>query len=124
MAFGVYQSDRASVMHRKFTPTIRALQVDIARRLGRTVDIRLRIFKTYDDGVAALVKGDVDFARVGPASYIAAKRRNPKLRLLAMEHKNGSRRFQGFFIVLKERDIHKISDTTGRRSAFQRRHWA
>ena len=73
LSFGVYQSDKATVMYKKLTPVLEYLQEDLEKRVGRPVDIHLSIFKSYDEGIAALVNGDIDFVRFGPASYITAK---------------------------------------------------
>src|SRR5262245_11790345 len=75
--FGVYQTDKATEMYKRFTPLLEQLSDDVTRRLGRPTDIRLTIFKSYDDGIKALVEGTVDFVHFGPASYILAKRQNP-----------------------------------------------
>ncbi|MBK7876000.1 MAG: phosphate/phosphite/phosphonate ABC transporter substrate-binding protein [Planctomycetes bacterium] len=118
LSFGVYQSDKATVMYRKMTPVLEYLQEDLERRLGRPTDIHLSIFKSYDDGIDALVKGEIDFVRFGPASYITAKAREPKLDLLAMEQENGQKRFKGVVIVKNDSPIQKLADLKGKRFAF------
>src|SRR5207249_4194439 len=78
----------------------------------------LTIFKSYDDGIKALCEGTVDFVHFGPASYIEAKRRNQKIELLAMEHENGEKRFQGVIFVAKASPIQTLADIRGKRFAF------
>jgi phosphonate transport system substrate-binding protein len=116
--FGVYQTDKATLMYRSFTPLIDALQAEIAQQLERPVDIQLTIFRTYDDGIDALCKGTVDFVHFGPASYIRAKARNPGIELLAMESENGSKRFTGVVIVGKDSPIQSLKDLKGKTFAF------
>src|SRR5688572_20666386 len=94
LEFGLYQSDKATVMYTKFTPVIECIQKDAEQRLGRPVDISLEIFPTYEDGIAALAAGEIDFVRFGPAPYVTAKARNPQIELLAMEEEDGSKRFK------------------------------
>jgi phosphonate transport system substrate-binding protein len=105
-------------MYKLFTPLLESLQDDVSARLSRPVDIELRIFRTYDDGINSLVEGSVDFVHFGPASYIVAKGKQPKLQLLAMEHENGEKRFKGVIVVAKNSPIKTIEDLRGRRFAF------
>ncbi len=118
LSFGVYQSDKATVMYKKLTPVLEYLQEDLEKRLGRPIDIHLSIFKSYDVGIDALVKGEIDFVRFGPASYITAKAREPKLDLIAMEQEGGQKRFKGVVIVRNDSPIQKLADLKGKRFAF------
>ncbi len=118
LTFGVYQSDKATVMYRKFTPVIDAIQEEMERQLARPVDIELRIFKTYEQANDALVAGEVDFVRFGPASYVIAKNRNPNVQLLAMEHKKGEKRFKGVVVVSAGSPIKSLSELKGKTFAF------
>ncbi len=118
LKFGLYQTDKATVMYTKFTPVIERIQMDAEKRLGRPVDISLEIFPTYDDGIEALVAGAIDFARFGPASYITAKSRNPGLELLAMEEEDGLKRFNGMIVVAKNSPITTVKDLKGKSFAF------
>jgi phosphonate transport system substrate-binding protein len=118
LSFGIYQTDKATVMYQKFTPLLKQLEADLRARTGQPVRIRLRIFKTYDKAINVLVDGKVDFVRFGPASYVIAKQRNADIALLAMEHKNGKKRFQGVVIVAEDSPIKQLSDLRGRRFAF------
>jgi phosphonate transport system substrate-binding protein len=118
LTFGVYQTDKATVMYRSFTPLIDALQERVSQRLGQPVDIQLTIFRTYADGIDALCKGTVDFVHFGPASYIVAKEQNPKIQLLAMEHENGEKRFKGVIFVAKNSPVQTLRDLKGKSFAF------
>ena len=118
LEFGVSQSDKATVMYRKLSPVLEWLQNDLEPRLGRSVDIHLTIFKTYDEGIDSLVQGKVDFVRFGPASYISADRRNEGIDLIAMELENGAKRFQGVIAVKQDSPIKTLAELKGKRFAF------
>lgn len=116
--FGVYQSDRATVMYRKFTPILEAIRVPLENQLKRDVDIHLKIFEDYESGIQALVKGEVDFVRFGPASYILAEKQNEDIKLLAMELRKGLKRFNGLIITRADSGISSMEDLRGRSFAF------
>lgn len=118
LSFGVYQSDKATVMYRSFTPVLETLMTSMEGRLGRSVDINLTIFKSYEDGIDSLARGEVDFVRFGPASYITAVAKQPGLELIAMETESGDKRFKGLIVVQKESPIRTIGDLRGKRFAF------
>lgn len=118
LKFGVYQTDKATVMYKRFSPLLETLQEDIGRRLGVSCDIELTIFKSYDAGIDALTNGTVDFVHFGPASYVTAKERNPEIQLLAMEHENGSKISEGVIIVAKGSSIQTLEDLRGKSFAF------
>lgn len=116
--FGVYPSDRATVMYRMMTPVLEAIQDPLEQLLGIPVDIHLTIFEDYDAGIEALAEGEVDFVRFGPASYILAEQRNKGVTLLAMELRKGITRFNGFIIARADSRIQKIEDLASRSFAF------
>ncbi len=118
LSFGIYQSDKATEMYRKFTPIIEAIQNDVEKRLGRPTDIEMQIFKTYEDGIDALSKGTVDFVRFGPSPYIIAKRKNTAIELLAMELEDGKKQFNGCIVVPRDSKIHELADLKGKSFAF------
>lgn len=118
LTFGVYTTDKPTVMYRKFMPLVEKVQERMEGTLKRDVAIEFRIFKTYEAASDALVSGDVDFVRFGPASYVLAKNLNPKIQLLAMETKKGKKTFAGYVVVRTNSPIRKLEDVRGRRFAF------
>ncbi len=118
LTFGVYRTDKASTVYKSFLPVIIGLQDGLEDELKRPVEIEIRIFKTYQEGLDALVKSEVDFVRFGPASYVLAKQGNKNIRLLAMEHKKGKKKFKGVIAVHAESPIQNLSDLKGKRFAF------
>ena len=116
--FGVYTSNKPTAMVRTFKPTLNQLEESMARKLGRNVDIRMQIAKDYDEGVAALIDGKVDFSRFGPASYIEAKKKADNLELLAMESKDGDKVFYGIIAVHKDSPLKSVEELKGKNFAF------
>lgn len=118
LSFGVYQTDKATVMYKTFTPILESIQDSVSKELGRPVELGLTIFKSYDDGIQALVDGKVDLVHFGPASYVTAKEKNPSIQLIAMEHEKGEKRFKGVIVVKKDSPFQTIEDLRGKRFAF------
>jgi phosphonate transport system substrate-binding protein len=118
LSFGVYQSDKATVMYRKFLPVLESLQEKMETSLGQAVDIELKIFKGYAEANDDLVDGKVDFVRFGPASYALAKERNEAIQLIAMEGKKGKKYFRGLIVVRTDSTIKILKDLKGKRFAF------
>jgi phosphonate transport system substrate-binding protein len=118
LKFGVYTTDRATEMYRTFYPILEVLQEDLSARLQQRTDIALRIYRSYEEALDALVNGEVDFVRFGPASYVLAKNRNPDVSLLAMEHKNGETQFEGMIVVPTESPAKTLADLRGQSFAF------
>ena len=116
--FGVYTSNKPTAMVREFKPTLNQLEESMSRKLGRNVDIRMQIAKDYDEGVAALIDGKVDFSRFGPSSYIEAKKKSDSLQLLAMESKDGEKVFYGIIAVHKDSPIKSVQELKGHNFAF------
>jgi len=118
LKFGVYQSDKASEMHRKFNPLITYLSTEVSRTLDTSTAVSLKIYRSYKGANDALVAGDIDFVRFGPASYILAQQKQENIQLLAMEEKKGKTKFNGLIVVLKDSPIKKLSDLAGHSFAF------
>ena len=116
--FGLYATDKPTVIVKKFRPILNYLESALEDKLNEPVEIRTQIAKTYELGIEALARGNVDFARFGPASYIEVKRRNRNIRILAMESQKGSKRFKGIICVHKESTFRTIEDLRGKNFAF------
>lgn len=118
LTFGTYESEKAAVVQQQFAPILEYIQSQMKKKLGRPVDIKLKIYSTYEEGNDAIVKGEVDFVRFGPASYIIAKERNPKIKLIVMEHKDGKKLSKGVIVAPAQSPVKSLADLKGRRFAF------
>lgn len=118
LLLSVYQTDKASVIHKKFKPLTDYLSNKVSEISGSQTQIKLKIFKTYQEANEALVSGEVDFARFGPASYILAKEREPNIKLLAMEEKKEKNRFYGYIVVKNNSSYKTLSDLKNHSFAF------
>lgn len=117
LKFGIYTSDKASDMYKKFKPVIDYLE-DSFQSNGINKKIKLKIYPTYEGAIDGLVKGEYDFARFGPASYILAKEKNENIKLLVQEIKKNQKRFNGVFIVKEDSSIKKLEDLKNKNFAF------
>lgn len=118
LSFGVYTSDKPSAMVKKFRPIINTLEKMLAAELESPVKIKMQVAKSYEEGIQDIVTGNVDFSRLGPASYVEAKQQNPGLSILAIESKGGKKRFKGIICIREDSSIETISDLKGKRFAF------
>ena len=118
LTFGVYTSDKASTMYKTFNPVLKTLAKNITASTGRETSIKIKIYKNYQEGIDGLSRGDVDFMRLGPASYILAREKNPNIKLLAMEIRKGKKKFKGVIITPKDSDITQLSQLKGKSFAF------
>ncbi len=116
--FGVYTTDLPTEMYRQFRPVLDLLEKHASETLAKTVKIEMKIRTTYQDGIQDLVDGKVDFARFGPESYVHARDKNPKLRLLAMELEQGKKVFYGVICVHKDSPIKSAAELRGKSFAF------
>ncbi len=118
LTFGLYASDKPSVLKKKFKPIIKVLESLISEALGQSVKIKFNFSKTYEAGIKDLTDGKVDFVRFGPASYITAKKTNPDITILAVESNKGKKVFNGVICVAGDSSIQTIGDLKGKTFAF------
>lgn len=122
LTFGLYTSDKATSMVKQFRPVLNALEDKMTSKLGEPVQIKMQISKNYQQGLANLVEGRVDFSRFGPSSYVLAKHLNPEIKILAMESKNGGKTFNGVICVHQDSSIQSAKELTGKSFAFGDEH--
>lgn len=118
LIFGLYASDSPSTLVRQFRPLLNEIETRVSARLGETVKISMHVASTYDKGIEELATGHVDFSRLGPASYVMAKQKNPDISILAMEKYKGGKVFNGIICVAADSSISIVSDLKGRSFAF------
>jgi phosphonate transport system substrate-binding protein len=117
LVFGVYAHVRAIEMFKKMEPFRKRLEAALVKK-DVPVTVSLKINPTYDAAIDGLVSGKLDFARVGPVSYVIAKAKNPNIELLAMENKNGQKRFNGVVFVHEDSPVKSLSQLKGKTVAF------
>lgn len=118
LKFGVYTSDKASAVVTQFKLLTRVLEGRLAIALGSETTIKMKVFSTYEEGIDAIANGDVDFMRLGPASYITAREKNPEIQLLCAESHKGEKFFYGILATHDGSDIRSIADLDGCSFAF------
>ena len=122
ITLGIYGSDRKAVINRKFLPLVKYIEKHLREKTGEPFKIKLVYYDTYEDGINAIVNGEVDIARLGPVSYVKAKDKNPDLSIVAIEANNGKKSFQGVICVKKDSNIYSLEDIKGKTFAFGNRH--
>jgi phosphonate transport system substrate-binding protein len=118
LKFGVYTSDKPTTMVTMFRPVLNALEKNMTAILGEPTHIKLQVARSYKQGIEDLTSGKVDFARMGPASYVSSKNINKNLQLLAMESKKGKKTFYGIICIQEKSEIQSISQLKGKTFAF------
>jgi len=116
--FGIYTSDKPTDVVRQFRPVLNVLENCLVSQKGQNIKIKMKVASSYEQGVEDLVKGRVDFSRLGPASYILAKKANPGISIIAVEAKKGKKVFNGVICVRKDSSIQDVTDLKGKRFAF------
>ncbi len=116
--FGAYSSDKPSAMVAQVQPTLIAISKKIAEIYGEKVTFRMQVVRGYKKGVDRLIDKKFDIMRLGPASYVMAKNRAPKISILAMENKGGRKTFNGVIAVHKDSTLTELSQLRDRTFAF------
>lgn len=118
LVFGLYTTDKPTVLVKKFRPILSAIEVELGKKLDRPVAIRMQISRSYEGGMSAILNGEVDFSRFGPASYVAASEESPTIRILALDSKSDTQTSKGIIAVHEDSSYAEISDLIGTRFAF------
>jgi phosphonate transport system substrate-binding protein len=100
-------------MVRQLRPIVQWIAAETGKILGEKLNIRIQVVRGYKQGVALITDGRVDFTRLGPASYVTAKKVNPSLSIIAMEKKNGRKMFHGIIAVHQDSNFKSIEDLRG-----------
>jgi len=87
-------------------------------KLDKPIDIKFKVTSEYEEGINQLANGSVHFSRLGPASFVIAKEKNPNLKLLAMESKKGARIFNGVIAIHKDSPLTSVAQLKGHSFAF------
>jgi hypothetical protein len=95
IVFGAYSSDRPSEMVAQIHPTLDAISKKMSEMHDEKVTFHMQFVPEYKKGVDLLVTRKFDIMRLGPASYVMAKKRAPEISILAMENKRGRKSYNG-----------------------------
>ena len=115
---GIYTSDKPTAVVKKVRPVLDEIEVGLSKLMGERVVVRTQVARSYEKGLQDLVSGNVDFSRMGPASYVKSKDANPAISILAVESNGGKNIFQGKIFVREDADILTIRQLRGKRFAF------
>lgn len=116
LSFGVYAAIKPSDAFNEVRPAIGMLERELAAA-GSLSNLRIRVFRDYQQAIDALGRGDIDFARLGPASYVLARERYPDIQLLARERSSGPPP-AGVFVAPADSELDSIQQLAGRHLAF------
>ncbi len=115
LSFGVYPHAKPTEMVEMFAPTLDYLEKNLAQSLSKPVLIDFVVFNSYAAGEQALEKGQVDLMRVGPVSFVLARRNNPGIQLLvAQKHKE----FNAVIFVATNSGVRAIAELSDRPIVF------
>ena len=118
LKFGVYASDKPTAMVEQMRPTLSLLEKSLTASLEEPVTIQMQVYRDYETARAKFVASDIDFIRLGAASYIAAKKTSPDIDILAAEKFNHSHFFEGVICVNSKSDIRNVADLADKTFAF------
>ena len=123
--FGLYTHESQNEIDEKFRHVFEHLEKSLGEKLGRTVKIKQRVYKDYRDGRKAVMNGDMDFMRLGAASYALAQyeladQKIPLLHLLVNQKEDGDAtvKFKGIIFTRRDTGIRSIADLRGKTFAF------
>jgi len=85
----------------------------LTSRLGRNV--KLVTPESYDEVIAGLASGDIDFACIGGVTYVRARARS---RVIPLVQRTSDLQFHSVFITGAETGIQKLSDLVGKKFAY------
>lgn len=118
LSFGLYTTDKPSAVVAQFRPILNELEDELSDELQKPVTIKIDISSSYQKGINRIADGEVDFARLGPASFILAKEKNEQIQLVAMESNKGQKTFRGIIAVHAESSLTSLEELSGKDFAF------
>ena len=116
LTLGTYAFRKPTEIYKQFQPVTIELSRLLTAQMGEPMAVELHITKSYEECLDSFVDGKIDMVRFGPASYVLAKRRNPKVELLGAEKEDS--RGVGLIVVRDDSPIKTLGDLVGKRFAF------
>ncbi|MCP4410794.1 MAG: PhnD/SsuA/transferrin family substrate-binding protein [Gammaproteobacteria bacterium] len=120
LSVALHPSENTRALYNRIKPLLDTLQQQLAED-NHNIRFKIRIHPSYADAIDALATGESDLGRIGPASYVLARERNPDLQLLALEDDERSEVW-GVFVVPSDSPVKTLADLKGRSVAFGNRH--
>jgi len=118
LKFGMYASEKPTLLVGQFRPLLNYLEQAMRKDLAEPVTIEFHVASSYDGCIKKLAEGEVDFARLGPASFLKAKQMTPGIEVLALENDGGDKVFQGVIFSRADSGLKRLIDLKGKRFAF------
>ncbi len=118
LVFGAYTSEQPAALVAQVRPALDVVSRQLSKEFGNPVTIRIEITRTYQEGVKLIVDRRADFMRVGAASYITAREKDPGISLLVLENVGGKSTFNGVIAVHRDSDITNLRQLKGKSFAF------
>ena len=118
LIFGTYAFEKPTTTVSKLRPILNLLEIELTKRLGRDIKIRMKVAPTYREAIKDIIKGRVDFGRYGQAAYVFAKAANKRLKIITVEGDHKKKTFRSVIVVHKGSDIRVPQDLVGRSFAF------
>lgn len=111
--FSIIPRDNPRIAYEKYQPLVDYL----AEVTGYNIELALQ--QTYEETVEALGSGEVDFALLGPLTYLEARKKYGAIALLrAASDRGDGAVYRSVVVTLKESPITTLSDLRGRKFAF------
>ncbi len=92
----------------------------LEKYLSREIGTRVvsTIFPSYASCVAALEKGELDFAQLSPFAYVQAEKRVDNIVAIASSVAQGSTAYGSYLVARRDSEIHRWEDILGKRVGF------
>lgn len=112
LIFGVHPYLHATTLVERFTPLTKYL----GKKMG--YEIHIRVASSYQDHNDAISQGNVDFAFLGPASYVKLTQFNNNYSLLGRLSFFGKNTFRGTIVARTDSPLNSLEDLRGKQFAF------
>lgn len=116
--FGVYTDDKASDVFLEFKPIAEEIERQLKTQ-GQEAKVTLKIIPSYDQAITELAEGKLDFSRFGPAPYVLCKKKNPNVKIIAMEQEKGKKTFKGLFITNTKTGLKSLKEVLKHRGEYR-----
>ena len=114
LTFGMSINDEPLGQALQHAPFLYALEQRLELALHRPVRIDLRLSKSETNSLRALVRGNLDFQRMGPLRYVLARQETPALTAVVRERSQK----EAVIFARKDSGITNLAQASGKRVAF------